>query len=84
MTISIRNMGTDWIVACMIPKGNLMASIIRKSDEIGSFKLMKFECEVKITTAKENKKVEDDFKAFFEKGISSLVRDGKTCFVTNY
>ena len=78
MKVSIKNiMGPDWIVACMIPRGNMMASILKKIDDQNGFKLVNFNCGNKKETPKENKDLENDFKAFLEQGISSLVRDGE-------
>ena len=70
-------MGSDWIVACMIPKGNMMASMLKKVEVGEGFKLVNFNCSNKKETPKENKELEDDFKAFLEKGISNLVREGE-------
>ena len=69
-------MGHEWMVACMIPKGNMMASMLKKVEDGPGFKLVKFTCTEKKETPKENKELEDDFKAFLEKGISNLVKDG--------
>ena len=69
-------MGPDWIVACMIPKGNMMASMLKKEADGEGFKLINFNCSSKKETPKENKELEDDFKAFLGKGITNLVRDG--------
>ena len=70
-------MGSDWIVACMIPKGNMMASMLKKEEDGSGFKLVNFNCSNKRETPKENKDLEDDFKEFLEKGITNLVREGK-------
>ena len=76
--VTIKNiMGSDWIVACMIPKGNVMASMLKKLDDNAGFKLVNFNCSQKKETPEENKDLEEEFKAFLEKGISGLVRDGK-------
>ena len=76
--MSIKNiMGSDWIVACMIPRGNMMASILKKTDDQNGFKLVNFNCSNKKETPTENKYLENDLKAFLEQGISSLVRDGE-------
>ena len=73
-------MGPDWMVACMIPKGNMMASMLKKIEDGPGFKLVNFNCSEKKETPKENKELEEDFKAFLEKGISNIIRDGtKTC-----
>ena len=70
-------MGSDWIVACMIPKGNMMASMLKKVEDGEGFKLVNFNCSNKKETPKENKELEEDFKVFLEKGISNLVREGE-------
>eukprot|EP00092_Neocalanus_flemingeri_P074971 GFUD01092801.1.p1 GENE.GFUD01092801.1~~GFUD01092801.1.p1 ORF type:complete len:139 (+),score=52.30 GFUD01092801.1:78-494(+) len=75
-------MGSDWIVACMIPKGNMMASMLKKVEDGEGFKLVNFNCSNKKETPKENKELEDDFKTFLEKGISNLVRDEKNLIIT--
>merc|ERR1712183_13371 len=69
-------MGSDWMVACMIPKGNMMASIL-KMVEGGKFSLVKFNCSSR-ECPKENKDLEAEFKCFLEKGISNLARQGNT------
>ena len=74
--VSVKNiMGSDWIVACMIPKGNMMASMLKR-EEGGKFTLIKLNCSNR-ECPKENKELEDEFKIFLEKGISSLSRQGK-------
>ena len=76
MKVSIKNiMGPDWIVACMIPNGNMIASILKKIDEQNGFQLVSFNCSIKKDTPKEDKDLESDFKSFLGQGISSLVRD---------
>ena len=60
MKVSIKNiMGSEWIVACMIPKGNMMASILKKVDDQNCFKLVNFNCSNKKETPKENKDLEN-------------------------
>ena len=69
-------MGPEWMVACMILKGNMMASMLKKKEDGSGFQLVNFNCSEKKETPKENKELEEDFKAFLEKGISNIVRDG--------
>eukprot|EP00090_Calanus_glacialis_P023432 TRINITY_DN3618_c0_g1_i3.p1 TRINITY_DN3618_c0_g1~~TRINITY_DN3618_c0_g1_i3.p1 ORF type:complete len:141 (-),score=48.32 TRINITY_DN3618_c0_g1_i3:43-465(-) len=81
--VSIKNiMGPDWIVACMIPKGNMMASMLKKTEDGAGFKLVNFNSSSKKETPQENKELEEDFKVFLEKGISNLVREDKTLIIT--
>merc|ERR1712156_69985 len=80
--ISIKNLsGPDWIVACMIPKGNMMASVLRKQ-EGDVYTLVNFNCSDKKETPAENKELEEDFKSFLEKGISRISRAEEGLSVT--
>ena len=65
-------MGPDWMVACMIPKGNMMVSMLKKVE--GGFNLVQFNCSKKET--KDNQELEAEFKTFLEKGISNIVKEG--------
>ena len=58
----------------MIPKGNMMASMLKR-DEGGKFNLVKFNCSNR-DIPPENKDLEAEFKNFLEQGISNLVREG--------
>ena len=82
--VSVKNiMGSDWIVACMIPKGNMMASMLKR-EEGGKFTLIKLNCSNR-ECPKENKELEGEFKIFLEKGISNLSRQGNdTMYDTSY
>eukprot|EP00090_Calanus_glacialis_P015391 TRINITY_DN2428_c0_g1_i1.p1 TRINITY_DN2428_c0_g1~~TRINITY_DN2428_c0_g1_i1.p1 ORF type:complete len:152 (-),score=50.16 TRINITY_DN2428_c0_g1_i1:56-475(-) len=75
-------MGPDWMVACMIPKGNMMASMLKKEDGGEGFNLVNFNCSEKKETPQENKELEEDFKVFLAKGISNLVREDKNLIMT--
>merc|ERR1712228_372538 len=69
--VSVKNItGSDWMVACMIPKGNMMASMLKRNEN--------FNCSAKKETPKENKELEEDFKKFLEKGITNISREDKT------
>eukprot|EP00091_Calanus_sinicus_P020932 TRINITY_DN5996_c0_g1_i1.p1 TRINITY_DN5996_c0_g1~~TRINITY_DN5996_c0_g1_i1.p1 ORF type:complete len:137 (-),score=55.61 TRINITY_DN5996_c0_g1_i1:91-501(-) len=77
--ITVKNiMGPDWMVACMIPKGNMMVSMLKKVE--GGFNLVQFNCSKKET--KDNQELEAEFKAFLEKGISNIVKEGKVLKIT--
>eukprot|EP00091_Calanus_sinicus_P020933 TRINITY_DN5996_c0_g1_i3.p1 TRINITY_DN5996_c0_g1~~TRINITY_DN5996_c0_g1_i3.p1 ORF type:complete len:137 (-),score=56.19 TRINITY_DN5996_c0_g1_i3:91-501(-) len=77
--ITVKNiMGPDWMVACMIPKGNMMVSMLKKVE--GGFNLVQFNCSKKET--KDNQELEAEFKAFLEKGISNIVKEGKILKIT--
>ena len=70
-------MGNDWMVACMIPKGKMMANMLKMDEsQAGSFTLVKFQSSQKEGT-QENKALEEDFLSFMEKGISNIKRDGE-------
>ena len=64
------------MVACMIPKGKMMANML-KMTEPGSFTLLKFQAGQKESEQEKNKIVEKEFLAFMEKGITKIRRDGK-------
>jgi hypothetical protein len=68
--VTVKNiMGSEWIVACMIPSGNMMASMLKKVDE-------KLNCSNR-ECRQENKELEAEFKCFLEQGISNVVREGE-------
>merc|ERR1712106_1273576 len=76
--VSVKNiMGSDWMVACMIPKGNMMASMLKKVEDGRGFSLKKFNCTNK-DVSPENKELEAEFKAILEFGITNLIREGNT------
>merc|ERR1712002_1035063 len=73
--LTVKNItGSDWMVACMIPKGNMMVSMLKKVED--KFTLVQFNCSKKET--KDNQELEAELKSFLEKGISDITRDGKT------
>merc|ERR1711862_407052 len=64
--VSVKNIiGSDWIVACMIPKGNMMASMLKR-EEGGKFTLIKLNCSNR-ECPKENKDLEDELKYFLKR-----------------
>ena len=74
--ISIKNFkDSQWLVACMIPKGNMMASTLNKVDS-ETYDLIEFRCSNKTDTPKENKELEEEFKLFLSRGISRISRQG--------
>ena len=79
--ISIKNFqNTQWLVACMIPKGNMMASTLNKLDD-DNYELIEFRCSNKKETPEENKRLEEEFKLFLEKGISKISRQGSIHYI---
>ena len=76
--ITVKNiMADDWMVACMIPKGKMMANMLKRNKEDGLFKLVKFTSN-SVESPEENKKLEDQLVSFLEKGISNITKEGKT------
>jgi len=67
--------GQEWMVACMIPRGKMMANMLRMT-EPGHFSLTNFQASNK-ESPDENKALEEDFLNFMGKGISSIRREGK-------
>jgi len=77
--LTVKNIaGPDWMVACMIPKGNMMVSMLKKVED--KFTLVQFNCSKKET--KDNKELEAELKSFLEKGISNITKNGKTLKIT--
>ena len=62
----------------MIPKGNHMVSVLRKEDSGDDYKLVNFKCSNRTDTPAENKDLDDDFRAFLEKGLCRISRSGKS------
>merc|ERR1711915_972645 len=76
---SVKNIsGTDWMGACMIPKGNMMVSMLKKVED--GFNVFQFKCNDK--EVKENLELEAEMKTFFEGGITKMVKDGKNLKLT--
>ena len=72
--LTVKNItGSDWMVACMIPKGNMMVSMLKKVED--KFTLVQFNCSKKET--KDNQELEAELKSFLEKGISNITKDGR-------
>ena len=67
-------MGSEWIVACMIPRGDMMASMLKMVN--GKFQLVKLNCSNR-ECPQENKELESEFKCFLEQGINNVVREGE-------
>lgn len=63
------------MVACMIPKGKMMANML-KMNEPGSFSLLKFQASQKESEQEKNKILEEEFLTFMEKGITNIRKDG--------
>jgi len=75
-------MADDWMVACMIPKGKMMANMLKRNKEDGLFKLVKFTSN-SVESPEENKKLEDQLVSFLEKGISNITKEGKNLLLRN-
>ena len=56
----------------MIPKGNMMVSMLKKVE--GGFNVFQFKCSDK--EVKENLELEAELKTFFEGGVTNMVKDG--------
>ena len=64
----------------MIPKGNMMASTLNKLDD-DNYELIEFRCSNKKETPEENRRLEEEFKLFLEKGISKISRQGSIHYI---
>ena len=66
--------GDDWMVACMVPKGNMMHCIVRETE--GDLKQIKYNITAKELPV-EIMEVETMLADFFEAGISDIKREGE-------
>jgi len=66
--------GTDWMVACMVPRGNMMHCMLK--EEEGRLKQIKFNITGKEPPV-EILEVECIMADFFEAGITNMVREGE-------
>ena len=67
--------GADWMVAAMIPKGKMMANMLKREDA-GSFSLIKFQSSEK-ESREENKVLEEEFLSFMKAGITNIRKEGE-------
>ena len=67
-------MGTDWMVACMIPKGNAMTCMLKEVE--GGFNQKKFLGKEK-TPPMEIMLLETEMRDWLVQGIVKMVREGK-------
>jgi len=67
--------GTDWIVACMVPKGNMMSCMLKEGED-GSLTQVKFNITKKQSPV-EIIEVECELAEFFDGGITDMVREGE-------
>eukprot|EP00092_Neocalanus_flemingeri_P059045 GFUD01070474.1.p2 GENE.GFUD01070474.1~~GFUD01070474.1.p2 ORF type:complete len:134 (-),score=40.86 GFUD01070474.1:31-381(-) len=72
--------GDDWMIACMVPKGNMMHCMVREAE--GTLKQIKYN-----TTDKELPveimEVEGLMADFFEGGITDIKREGESLRITS-
>jgi len=81
LKLTVKNIvGADWMVAAMIPKGKMMANMLKRDSE-GGFSLVKFHCNQK-ESPEENKALEEEFSSFMELGITSMRKEGKTLIIS--
>ena len=74
--VTVKNIvGAEWMVAAMIPKGKMMANLLKR-DDAGSFKLVKFQSSEK-ESREENKVLEEEFLSFMKAGITNIRKEGK-------
>ena len=67
--------GADWMVAAMIPKGKMMANMLKREDA-GSFSLIKFQSSEK-ESGDENRALELEFLSFMKAGITNIRKEGE-------
>ena len=66
--------GSDWIVACMVPKGNMMHCMLREVD--GGLKQLKYSITGKEIPV-EIMDIETQMSQFFEGEIKNIKREGE-------
>ena len=62
------------MVACMVPKGNMMQCILRKGEE--KFELLKFAITKRLPPV-EIIELESELADFFSEGVDNIVREGE-------
>ena len=67
-------MGADWMVACMIPKSNMMASMLKKVEDGEGFNLVNLKCSEKTETPEENKEFQYSQRRYFFTGMIYIMR----------
>ena len=65
--------GSDWMIACMVPKGNMMHCMVRETDE--GLKQLKYSITGKEIPV-EIMEMETIMSAFFEGEIKDIKREG--------
>ena len=65
--------GSDWMVACMVPKGNMMHCMLREVD--GAVKQLKYSITGKEIPV-EIMEIETELSQFFEGEIKNIKREG--------
>ena len=66
--------GSDWMIACMVPKGNMMHCMVRETEE--GLKQLKYSITGKEIPV-EIMEIETIMSAFFEGEIKDIKREGK-------
>ena len=66
--------GSDWMVACMVPKGNMMHCMLREVD--GAVKQLKYSITGKEIPV-EIMEIETELSQFFEGEIKNIKREGE-------
>ena len=66
-------MGGTWMLACMVPKGNMMQCMMKKEE--GRFDLIKFAITKKLPPV-EIIELESELADFFSVGVETVDREG--------
>eukprot|EP00092_Neocalanus_flemingeri_P097337 GFUD01124045.1.p1 GENE.GFUD01124045.1~~GFUD01124045.1.p1 ORF type:complete len:115 (-),score=31.70 GFUD01124045.1:45-389(-) len=66
-------MGGTWMLACMVPKGNMMQCMMKKVD--GRLELLKFAITKRLPPV-EIIELESELADFFSVGVETIVREG--------
>merc|ERR1712173_101017 len=72
--------GDDWMIACMVPKGNMMHCMVRETG--GELKQIKYNITAKELPV-EIMETEGMLADFFEAGITDIKREGENLRITS-
>ena len=81
MKLIVKKMGpSDWIVACMVPRGNMMHCMLKEIEGTKNLVQAKFNITGK-EVPNDIMEVETEMKNFLESGITDINREGIIAYV---
>ena len=74
---------SDWVVACMVPRGNIMHCILKEQEDNKTEGLVQVKLIISGTEAPDDIiEAESEMIEFLESGITDIKREGETDFLT--